>query len=212
MTDILETLQKTSNIKRYILNYIATHKKKWKSIPTIYCSKHIKDTIILVFGTPRITIFTGLNSIKKEGVFSILYLCQQIKNGILVFTTENEVNKANHGILSKIIHEKYKISTMFFLNTCKISKHIKYKKGPVIGIIATETPRTEFLEKLDKFVKKIKTQVQYKIHLSQKNLSLCYNPYFLDVCFLSLPVCKNLIHKKCLKSLLKLIRYIARYM
>ena len=93
---ILETLQKTSNIKRYILNYIATHQKKWKYIPTIYCSKHIKDAIILVFGTPRITIFTALNSIKKEGVFSLLYLCQQIKDGMLVFTTENEVNKANH--------------------------------------------------------------------------------------------------------------------
>ena len=39
------------SISGWMFSYIITSNSKWKYIPTIYCSKHIKDTIILVFGT-----------------------------------------------------------------------------------------------------------------------------------------------------------------
>ena len=204
---LLEILKKTTDIKKFIINYIITHQKKWKHKPNIYYSREIKDTIILEFGNPKTAIFTSLN--EKENVFSVLYLAQQITDGILVFTAKIEIDKANHGILPKIIHEKYKISAMFFLNFIKITKHIKYKGGPVIGIIETETPKTIFLEKLERYIKKLKIKVQYNIHISQKKVPLLYNPYFFNICYLSLPTRNGRIYNKNLISLFKLIRYLA---
>lgn len=61
----------------FLLNYINTHKKNWKTKPEIYSGAGFQDCIVLVFGKPRTAIFAHMDSIG----FTVRYGKELVKIG-----------------------------------------------------------------------------------------------------------------------------------
>lgn len=83
----MELLKKLQNIHApagaektlttFLLNYINENKKNWKVTPRIYHGAGFQDTIILVFGVPKVAIFAHQDSIG----FTVRYDNQLVKIG-----------------------------------------------------------------------------------------------------------------------------------
>lgn len=52
-----------SEMTRFLLDYVAKKKKKWKVQPEVFYGEDLQDCIILKFGTPRTAIFAHMDSV-----------------------------------------------------------------------------------------------------------------------------------------------------
>ncbi len=66
-----------SAMSNFLLHYISTHKKKWKTDPKVYSGKGFQDCIVLAFGKPRTAIFAHMDSIG----FTVRYGTELVKIG-----------------------------------------------------------------------------------------------------------------------------------
>lgn len=64
-------------IKDFILDYVKSNEKNWKTVPKIYTGDGFQDTLLLVFGEPRTVIFAHTDTIG----FSVGYGKNLIKIG-----------------------------------------------------------------------------------------------------------------------------------
>lgn len=50
-------------VKNFVLDYIESNQKEWKTIPKVYHGDGFQDCIVLVFGKPKTAIFAHMDSI-----------------------------------------------------------------------------------------------------------------------------------------------------
>ena len=50
-------------LTHFIRNYVETNKSSWKKVPQMYCGQGFQDTIVLVFGSPRVAIYSHIDSV-----------------------------------------------------------------------------------------------------------------------------------------------------
>ena len=77
LCEIRSTSGDEEKIKNYLINYINTNKKKWKTQPILHYGNNFQDNIIMVFGTPKAAIFSHIDSIG----FTVRYNNEIIKIG-----------------------------------------------------------------------------------------------------------------------------------
>jgi hypothetical protein len=208
---LLKTISYINFQKRYkyIKNYIKIHKKEFKCNPK---QKVINNNILLFFGKAKSVIFIDYKN--DIGIICGFFLLEKLKNGIIIFVSEDEINNEQYGKISNYIYEKYKINQLFFLNKIPVSKNIYLKKGPIIQISDKTPPCKKFLEKLQQIIEKSKINVQYSIRKNHnKNFKIFYSPYFFDTFFMGIPFAQKYSYNaKDIHSLFMLSYYCLSYL
>ena len=64
-------------MKKYLLDYIESNKKKWKSMPQIFEGEGFQNCIVLIFGKPRTAVYAHIDSIG----YTVRYKNQLVKIG-----------------------------------------------------------------------------------------------------------------------------------
>ena len=64
-------------VKNFVLDYIESNQKEWKTIPKVYHGDGFQDCIVLVFGKPKTAIFAHMDSIG----FTVKYNNELVKIG-----------------------------------------------------------------------------------------------------------------------------------
>lgn len=155
----------------------------------------------------------------RLGIFVALKLAESMRDGILVFTTWEEVGGGSVSFLQNYIAKTYSVSQALIADVSWISEGVKAGKGAVISMRDRWIPRQEFVRQLLHMAKKAKIPFQREVEESGSSdaseLQMAENPW--DWCFIGAPVSgvhtpKEVVHLNDIQSMLDLYRLFLKHL
>ena len=125
------------------------------------------------------------------GILILLNLAKKLKNGVLIFTTQEETSAGkNLGVIAKYIYETCKINQVLIADVTSITQEgIEMNQGPVIGVGVNEMPSPFYLSKITNIIgNNIDIQLEIRETGSSDFSRLLYSPYVFNICFIGCPI------------------------
>lgn len=125
----------------------------------------------------------------RLGVFSALKVAETLSDGIIAFSTYEEVGGGNAEVLGKWIYENYKVNQALISDITWVTSGVQHGKGVAISLRDSGIPRKTYLYKILEVVKtsEVKYQLEVESAGGSDGNSLQRTPYPFNWCFIGAP-------------------------
>jgi putative aminopeptidase FrvX len=125
----------------------------------------------------------------RLGVFNALKLAETLENGIIAFSTYEEVGGGNAQVLGKIIYEQFKVSQFLISDITWVTSGVQHHNGVAISARDSGVPRRKYINKILNLAKESKIPFQIEVESAggSDGNSLQNSNLPLDWCFIGAP-------------------------
>ncbi|WP_114750657.1 aminopeptidase [Pleomorphovibrio marinus] len=125
----------------------------------------------------------------RIGVYAALKICEELENGLVVFSTYEEHGGGSIPLLSKFIYEKWQISQALIADITWVTDGVHPGKGVVISLRDSYIPRKSYLDRILKLAQcsGVPFQLEVEAHGGSDGRELQLCPYPIDWCFVGAP-------------------------
>lgn len=147
----------------------------------------------------------------RLGVLNALKLCETLENGIVVFSTLEEVSGASPRHLGRFIYQNYHVTQALISDITWVTQGVQHGKGVAISVRDSGIPRRIYVRKIVEIAQK--HNIQYQIEVESSGGSdgnhIQKSGYPIDWCFVGAPedfvhTPNEKVHKKDFEAMLKL--------
>ncbi len=155
----------------------------------------------------------------RLGVYNALKLCEDIKDGVIVFSTYEEHGGGSVPFLLKFIYEKWEIRQALVSDITWVTDGVVHGGGVAISLRDNFIPRKSFLDKIVALSEKsgIAYQIEVEGAGGSDGREIQMSPYPIDWCFIGAP--EDHVHTpnekvalKDLGAMLELYRYLMAHL
>ena len=151
----------------------------------------------------------------RLGVWNALEVAKTLENGVICFSTYEEVGGGSVGFLAKYIYEKFKINQALISDVTWITNGVQHGNGVVISRRDSGLPRRSYVDKIIYLAKKSKIPFQIEVESSggSDGNQLQKSPYPFDWCFIGaaedfVHSPDEKVHKSDIDSMVNLYKYL----
>ena len=130
----------------------------------------------------------------RLGVFSALKVAETLENGIIAFSTYEEVGGGNAEVLGRWIYENYKINQVLICDITWVTEGVQHGKGVAISLRDSGIPSKKYLNKIKSIVEVSDIVYQYEVESAggSDGNALQHTAYPFNWCFIGAP--ENFVH------------------
>ena len=125
----------------------------------------------------------------RLGVWNALEIAKTLENGIICFSTYEEIGGGSVGFLGKYIYEKWGVNQALISDITWVTKGVKHGEGVVISRRDSGLPRRSYVDRIIEIADK--SNIPYQIEVESTGGSdgnqLQKSPYPFDWCFIGAP-------------------------
>ena len=125
----------------------------------------------------------------RLGVWNALEIAKTLENGIICFSTYEEVGGGSVGFLGKYIYEKWGVNQALISDITWVTNGVKHGEGVVISRRDSGLPRRSYVNRIIEIADK--SNIPYQIEVESTGGSdgnqLQKSPYPFDWCFIGAP-------------------------
>lgn len=151
----------------------------------------------------------------RLGVWNALEVAKTLENGVICFSTYEEVGGGSVGFLAKYIYENFKINQALISDVTWITSGVQHGNGVVISRRDSGLPRRSYVDKIIYLAKKSKIPFQIEVESSggSDGNQLQKSPYPFDWCFIGaaedfVHSPNEKVHKSDIYSMVNLYKYL----
>ncbi|WP_240469861.1 M20/M25/M40 family metallo-hydrolase [Cyclobacterium sp. SYSU L10401] len=151
----------------------------------------------------------------RLGIYTLMELCENLSDGILVFSTYEEHGGGSMPFLIRFIYENWGIRQALVADVTWITEGIHFNKGAVISLRDSFIPRKTFLDRILEMAEAsgIPFQLEVEAHGGSDGREIQMSPYPIDWCFIGVgEENPHTPHEKAslrdLESMVKLYQYL----
>ena len=151
----------------------------------------------------------------RLGVWNALEVAKTLENGVICFSTYEEVGGGSVGFLAKYIYENFKINQALISDITWITSGVQHGNGVVISRRDSGLPRRSYVDKIIYLAKKSKIPFQIEVESSggSDGNQLQKSPYPFDWCFIGaaedfVHSPNEKVHKSDIDSMVNLYKYL----
>lgn len=155
----------------------------------------------------------------RLGVWNALEVAKTLKNGIICFSTYEEVGGGSVGYLGKYIFEKWGVKQALISDITWVTSGIKHGEGVAISRRDSGLPRRSYVDRIIKLAKKSKVPFQIEVESSggSDGNQLQKSPYPFDWCFIGAPEDNvhspnEKVHKEDIRNMVLLYTYLMKHL
>src|SRR5690606_20409653 len=125
----------------------------------------------------------------RLGVYNALTLCEDLKDGVIVFSTWEEHGGGSVPFLIKFLYEEWRITQALVSDITWVSDGVEEGKGVVISMRDRNIPRQSFVRHIIEIASRhdIPFQLEVEGAGSSDGRELQLSPYPIDWCFVGAP-------------------------
>ncbi|WP_209329623.1 aminopeptidase [Lunatimonas salinarum] len=125
----------------------------------------------------------------RLGVYNALLLCEELTDGLVVFSTYEEHGGGAVPLLMKYIYERWPIQNALISDITWATEGVRPGEGVVISLRDKHIPRRSFLNKMVLLAdeSEIPYQLEVEAYGSSDGREVHYSPYPVDWCFIGAP-------------------------
>lgn len=155
----------------------------------------------------------------RLGVWNALKLAETLENGILCFTTYEEVGGGATAHVAKYIYENYQVRQALISDITWVTRGVKHGKGVAISLRDSGMPRRSYVNRIIALAKQ--SQVRYQLEVEEAGGSdgnvIHRSPYPIDWCFVGAPEANvhtpdERVHKADIEAMQALYRYLMQHL
>ena len=153
----------------------------------------------------------------RLGVWNALKLCEDLENGVIVFSCWEEHGGGSIPFLLKFIYERYKIQQALISDITWITEGVLPGKGVVISMRDTGIPRRSYIDKIIRHARESKIEFQLEVEGSggSDGTEIQKQAYPVDWCFIgaaeqNVHSPKERVHKEDIKAMLDIYKYLLK--
>lgn len=155
----------------------------------------------------------------RAGLWVTLNLCQELENGIIVFSCYEEHGGGTVGFLADFIQKQYNIYQALICDITWATEGVQLGKGVAISLRDRLIPRQSYLDKIIRLAQDsgIPFQLEVESAGGSDGSEIQRSPILMDWCFIGAPEqnvhCYNeTLHKKDLESMLNMYQFLMNAM
>ena len=155
----------------------------------------------------------------RLGVWNALEIAKTLENGIICFSTYEEVGGGSVGFLGKYIYEKWGVNQALISDITWVTNGVKHGEGVVISRRDSGLPRRSYVDRILKLAEKSEIPFQIEVESSggSDGNQLQKSPYPFDWCFIGAPEDfvhspDEKVHKKDIVAMVELYTYLMKYL
>ena len=155
----------------------------------------------------------------RLGVWNALKVAKTLENGIICFSTYEEVGGGSVGFLGKYIYEEWGVKQALISDITWVTEGVKHGKGVAISRRDSGLPRRSYVDRIIKLANESNVPFQIEVESSggSDGNQLQKSPYPFDWCFIGAPEDfvhspDEKVHKKDIKSMVELYSYLMKHL
>jgi len=155
----------------------------------------------------------------RLGVWNALKVAQTLENGVICFSTYEEVGGGSVGFLGKYIYEEWGVKQALISDITWVTEGVKHGKGVAISRRDSGLPRRSYVDRIIKLANESNVPFQIEVESSggSDGNQLQKSPYPFDWCFIGAPEDfvhspDEKVHKKDIKSMVELYSYLMKHL
>ena len=155
----------------------------------------------------------------RLGVWNALKVAKTLENGVICFSTYEEVGGGSVGFLGKYIYEKWGVKQALISDITWVTEGVKHGKGVAISRRDSGLPRRSYVDRIIKLANESNVPFQIEVESSggSDGNQLQKSPYPFDWCFIGAPEDfvhspDEKVHKKDIKSMVELYSYLMKHL
>ncbi|KEO72875.1 aminopeptidase [Anditalea andensis] len=155
----------------------------------------------------------------RLGVYNALQLCEELEDGVIVFSTYEEHGGGSMPFLLKFIYEKWEIKQTLISDITWVTAGVRHHEGVAISLRDKYIPRKVFLNKIISLANESGIPFQLEVEGSggSDGREVQFSPYPIDWCFIGAP--EDYVHTPNEKvslydidCMVRLYRYLMKYL
>ena len=155
----------------------------------------------------------------RLGVWNALKVAKTLENGVICFSTHEEVGGGSVGFLGKHIYEEWGVKQALISDITWVTEGVKHGKGVAISRRDSGLPRRSYVDRIIKLANESNVPFQIEVESSggSDGNQLQKSPYPFDWCFIGAP--EDFVHspdekvnKKDIKSMVELYSYLMKHL
>ena len=155
----------------------------------------------------------------RLGVWNALKVAKTLENGVICFSTYEEVGGGSVGFLGKYIYEEWGVKQALISDITWVTEGVKHGKGVAISRRDSGLPRRSYVDRIIKlaYESNIPFQIEVESSGGSDGNQLQKSPYPFDWCFIGAPEDfvhspDEKVHKKDIKSMVELYSYLMKHL
>ena len=155
----------------------------------------------------------------RLGVWNALKVAKTLENGVICFSTYEEVGGGSVGFLGKYIYEEWGVKQALISDITWVTEGVKHGKGVAISRRDSGLPRRSYVDRIIKLANESNVPFQIEVESSggSDGNQLQKSPYPFDWCFIGAPEDfvhspDEKVHKKDIKSMVELYSYLMKHL
>ena len=155
----------------------------------------------------------------RLGVWNALKVAKTLENGVICFSTYEEVGGGSVGFLGKYIYEEWGVKQALISDITWVTEGVKHGKGVAISRRDSGLPRRSYVDRIIKLANESNIPFQIEVESSggSDGNQLQKSPYPFDWCFIGAPEDfvhspDEKVHKKDIKSMVELYSYLMMHL
>ena len=155
----------------------------------------------------------------RLGVWNALKVAKTLENGVICFSTYEEVGGGSIGFLGKYIYEEWGVKQALISDITWVTEGVKHGKGVAISRRDSGLPRRSYVDRIIKLANESNVPFQIEVESSggSDGNQLQKSPYPFDWCFIGAPEDfvhspDEKVHKKDIKSMVELYSYLMKHL
>ena len=155
----------------------------------------------------------------RLGVWNALKVAKTLENGVICFSTYEEVGGGSVGFLGRYIYEEWGVKQALISDITWVTEGVKLGKGVAISRRDSGLPRRSYVDRIIKLANQSNVPFQIEVESSggSDGNQLQKSPYPFDWCFIGAPEDfvhspDEKVHKKDIKSMVELYSYLMKHL
>ena len=155
----------------------------------------------------------------RLGVWNALQVAKTLEDGVICFSTYEEVGGGSVGFLGKKIFEEWGVKQALISDITWVTEGVKHGKGVAISRRDSGLPRKSYFDRIVKLANESKVPFQIEVESSggSDGNQLQKSPYPFDWCFIGAPEDfvhspDEKVHKKDIKAMVELYSYLMKHL
>ena len=155
----------------------------------------------------------------RLGVWNALKVAKTLENGVICFSTYEEVGGGSVGFLGKYIYEEWGVKQALISDITWVTEGVKHGEGVAISRRDSGLPRRSYVDRIIKLANESNVPFQIEVESSggSDGNQLQKSPYPFDWCFIGAPEDfvhspDEKVHKKDIKSMVELYSYLMKHL
>ena len=155
----------------------------------------------------------------RLGVWNALEVAKTLENGVICFSSWEEVGGGSVGYLGKYIYEKWNVRQALISDITWVTEGVKHGEGVAISRRDSGLPRRSYVDRIIKLANKsgVKYQIEVESAGGSDGNQLQKSPYPFDWCFIGAPEDNvhspdEKVHKGDIKDMVALYNFLMKHL